>query len=57
MYAKIDAYIQNYISQTLDTMIDEKINVALTQKLQPLGEDDVRGLFDQDKDGILDFLQ
>ena len=54
---EIDAYIQNYISQMLDVMIEEKINTALTKKLQPLGEDDVRGLFDANKDGILDFLQ
>lgn len=55
--SEVELYIQNYISKELETMIDEKINTALTKKLQPLGDDDVRGLFDKDKDGVLDFLQ
>lgn len=54
---EIDEYIQNYISKSLDTVINEKINTALGNKLQPLEDDAVRGLFDKDNDGVMDFLQ
>ena len=54
---EIDAYIQNYISQILDTMVEEKVNNVLTKKLQPLSDEEVYDLFDRNEDGILDFLQ
>ena len=54
---EIDVYIQNFITKELETMITEKINTALNSKLQPLDDDAVFGLFDSDKNGILDFLQ
>ena len=55
--SEIETYIQNYISQALDTMIDEKIEVALDKKFQPLTDEYVYDLFDANDDGILDFLQ
>lgn len=54
---EIDVYIQNFITKELETMITEKVNTALNSKLQPLDDDAVFGLFDSDKNGILDFLQ
>lgn len=54
---EIDAYIQNYISLALDTMIDEKVTTAINKKLQPLTDEAVYDLFDRNDDGILDFLQ
>lgn len=54
---EIDAYIQNYISQVLETMVEEKVNTVLTKKLQPLTDDEVYDLFDRNGDDILDFLQ
>lgn len=55
--SEVETYIQNYISQALDTMIDEKIEVALDKKFQPLTDEYVYDLFDANDDGILDFLQ
>ena len=55
--SEIDTYIRNFISKELETMINEKVNTALNSKLQPLDDDAVFGLFDSDKNGILDFLQ
>ena len=55
--SEINEYISNYISKELDKMIDEKVNTALNDKLQPLDNNSVIGLFDANKDGVLDFLQ
>ena len=55
--SEIDAYISNYISQSLDVIIDEKIDAALEEKFQPFTDEYVYDLFDSNNDGILDFLQ
>ena len=55
--SEIDAYISNYISQSLDVIIDEKIDAALEEKFQPFSDEYVYDLFDSNNDGILDFLQ
>ena len=55
--SEIDAYISNYISQSLDIIIDEKIDAALEEKFQPFSDEYVYDLFDGNNDGILDFLQ
>ena len=54
---EIDEYIQNFISKELDKIIDVKIDIALENKLIPLDDTAVIGLFDANSDGILDFLQ
>lgn len=57
----IEEYISNYISTVLDSMLDEKLDVVLgtklDSKLQPISEDDVYDLFDENNDNVLDFLQ
>ena len=55
--SEIEQYINNFISKELDKMIDAKVDTALDNKLLPLNKDDVFGLFDENDDGILDFLQ
>ena len=55
--SEIDAYISNYISQSLDVIIDEKIDAALEEKFQPFADEYVYDLFDSNNDGVLDFLQ
>ena len=55
--SEIDVYIQNFISKELDKVIDQKIDTVMEDKLVPLEYDAVFGLFDSNKDGILDFLQ
>ena len=55
--SEIEQYIQNYISKELDVVINQKIDVAMEDKLVPLDDNAVIGLFDKNSDGVLDFLQ
>lgn len=55
--SEIEKYIQNFISKELDKMIDAKVDTALEDKLIPLDDKAVFGLFDKNGDNVLDFLQ
>lgn len=60
---EINTYIENYISSVLNTMIDERLDVVLDQKIEnklqtmAISEDEICSLFDDNDNGILDFLE
>ena len=53
--SEIEEYIQNYISKELEKVIDQKLEVKL--QTMAISEDEICSLFDDNDNGILDFLE